>query len=104
MHIIDTHLHVWNLEKVNYGWLTPDLEILYQNYELDQMPPLLASANILKTVLVQAENSFEDTDYMLSGAEEYDFVAGVVGWLPLLNPDQTAIALEKYKKIHTSRV
>jgi L-fuconolactonase len=98
MNIIDTHLHVWNLEKVNYGWLKPELGILYKNYEFDVIPALLENTLVKKIVLVQAENSFEDTDYMLEGAKKHNFVAGVVGWLPLSNPIQTAIYLEKYKK------
>ncbi|MCU0391348.1 MAG: amidohydrolase family protein [Thermoflexibacter sp.] len=99
MKIIDAHLHIWNLEKVDYSWLTADLGVLYQNYELNAMPPLMAQAGVSKAILVQAANSIEETDFMLASAENSDFVSGVVGWLPLLNPDLTAKYLEKYKKI-----
>jgi L-fuconolactonase len=99
MKIIDAHLHIWNLEKVDYSWLNADLGVLYQNYELNAMPPLMAQAGVSKAILVQAANSIEETDLMLASAENSDFVSGVVGWLPLLNPDLTAKYLEKYKKI-----
>lgn len=98
MKLIDTHLHIWNLDKVVYPWLTPDLGILYQNYEIRQMPPLMKEANISHAVLVQAANSLQETDFMLQSAEQADFVVGVVGWLPLLEPAKTALFLEKYKQ------
>ncbi len=97
MKLIDTHLHIWNLDKVVYPWLSSDLGILYQNYELDQMPPLMKESNVSHAILVQAANSLEETDFMLQSAERADFVVGVVGWLPLLEPAQTALFLEKYK-------
>ncbi|GAB4199791.1 MAG: amidohydrolase family protein [Thermoflexibacter sp.] len=98
MKLIDTHLHIWNLDKVAYPWLTPDLGILYQNYEIDQMPTLMKEAQVSHTILVQAANSLEETDFMLLSARQEDFVVGVVGWLPLLEPAQTAFFLEKYKQ------
>ncbi|SFE52726.1 amidohydrolase family protein [Thermoflexibacter ruber] len=98
MKLIDTHLHIWNLDKVAYPWLTPDLGILYQNYEIDQMLPLMQEAQVSHAILVQAANSLEETDFMLLSARQKDFVVGVVGWLPLLEPAQTALFLEKYKQ------
>ncbi len=98
MKLIDTHLHIWNLDKVVYPWLSPDLGILYQNYELDQMPSLMKESEVSHAILVQAANSLEETDFMLQSAEQKDFVVGVVGWLPLLEPSQAALFLEKYKQ------
>ncbi len=98
MRITDTHLHIWNLQKVNYSWLTPELGILYQNYEVPAVAWLMAEANVAKAILVQAANSFEETDFMLESAQKYSCIAGVVGWLPLLSPVATAKFIEKYQK------
>jgi L-fuconolactonase len=50
-------------------------------------------------VLVQAANNLEDTDIMLAVAEKTEWIKGVVGWLPLMNPDETERLLdEKYAK------
>ncbi|MGF2413575.1 MAG: amidohydrolase family protein, partial [Ferruginibacter sp.] len=40
-------------------------------------------------VLVQASNNVQDTDWMLEVADNTDWVTGVVGWLPLMKPDET---------------
>ena len=47
-------------------------------------------------VLVQAEDSEADTELMLAAAEKWDFVAGVVGWVQLDDPDTAAAQLSRY--------
>lgn len=98
MEIIDTHLHIWNLQRVYYAWLKPELGILYQNYEVAEVATQMSAANVAKAILVQAANSIEETDFMIENAEKYECIAGVVGWLPLLSPVTTAKFVEKYKK------
>jgi L-fuconolactonase len=95
---IDAHQHFWNLEKVSYPWLVPAYGPLYRTIEAAELEPLIKAAGINKTVIVQAMDSYEDTDYMLETAAHYDWVAGVVGWVPLNKPDETAKKLELYTK------
>lgn len=93
---IDAHQHFWNLEHSEYAWLTPDLGPIYRTFEPDELKPQLEQAGVDGTVIVQAENSYADTDYMLSIADERAWVVGVVGWVPLLEPDEAATALDRY--------
>ncbi|KQX45386.1 amidohydrolase family protein [Paenibacillus sp. Root444D2] len=95
---IDAHQHFWNLDKVAYPWLVPAYGPLYRTIEAPELEPLINDAGIDKTVLVQAMDSYEDTDYMLETAAKYDWVAGVVGWVPLNKPDEAAKKLELYTK------
>ena len=95
---IDAHQHFWDLERVEYPWLTPDLAPIHRNFEPAELEPLLDAAGIARTVLVQAANSFEDTGYMLEQADRHPWIAGVVGWLPLLEPGVTESALERYAR------
>ena len=92
---LDTHQHFWNLDKVEYPWLLPDFGPIYATFEAPDLEPLLQAANMEKTVIVQAANSYEDTDYMLATAAHFDWVAGVVGWVPLLDPAETARKLDE---------
>lgn len=95
--IIDTHLHVWNFEKAHYPWLEGDTSILNRTYHIGEVEEEQKKAGITEVVLVQSANNFEDTDWMLDVAETKETVTGVVGWLPLLHPDQTEKVLaEKY--------
>lgn len=91
---IDAHQHFWNLDKVKYPWLVPEYGPIYRTFEAPELEPLIRAAGIDKTVIVQAMDSYEDTEYMLETAAQYDWVGGVVGWVPLNRPDE---AREKLK-------
>ncbi|MFC0333603.1 amidohydrolase family protein [Paenibacillus sepulcri] len=95
---IDAHQHFWNLEKVAYPWLTAGFGPIYRTIEAPELEPLLRENGIDRTVIVQAMDSYEDTDYMLETAAQYDWVAGVVGWVPLNKPDEAARRLELYTR------
>ena len=95
---IDAHQHVWNLEKVDYPWLGPSSGPIYRTIEAPELEPLLQKTGVDKTIIVQAMNSYEDTDYMLETAAAHDWVAGVVGWVPLQRPKEAAEKLEMYSR------
>jgi L-fuconolactonase len=84
---IDSHQHFWNLEKIAYPWLDPLFGSICRTIEAPELEPLVRAAGIDKTIIVQAMNSYADTEYMLQVAAEYDWVGGVVGWLPLNIPE-----------------
>lgn len=78
---IDAHQHFWQINRGDYGWLTPDLDILYKDYLPENLHDLMVRCQIDGTVLVQAAPTVNETHYMLSLADEYDFIKGVVGWI-----------------------
>ena len=94
--IIDTHLHTWDLNKLDYYWLKNDNSILAKTYLLDEVLPQMADAGVTGAVLVQATNRLEETDWLLQLASEYDCILGGVVWLPLNNPTAFNKALETY--------
>jgi L-fuconolactonase len=96
--VVDAHQHVWDLEKVDYPWLTPEYGPLNRTFEAGELGPQLKKAGVDATVLVQAANSYEDTKHMLSVADEHDFVSGVVGWVPLIRPAETRKMLEHFRR------
>jgi L-fuconolactonase len=81
--IVDSHQHFWDLDKVEYPWLVPAYGPIYRSFTPPELEPQLAAAGIDRTVLVQAANSYADTDAMLAQAAEHAFIGAVVGWLPL---------------------
>lgn len=96
MLVIDAHQHLWDLGSVAYPWLTPDLAAINRTFTFDELEPQLDEHGVDRTVLVQAVNSFEDTEAMLAVARERPRVAGVVGWIPLLDPLDAAPVIERY--------
>ncbi len=87
--IIDTHIHVWNFDKAEYGWLKNDTSILKRTYHIEEIEEERKNAGINAGVLVQASINTEDTDWMLEVADKTDWIKGVVGWLPLMDPAKT---------------
>jgi len=80
---VDAHQHFWHLARGDYGWLTPDFAPIYRDFEPTDLAPLLRSAGVDLTVLVQAAPSVPETEFLLDIAAQTDFVAGVVGWLDM---------------------
>lgn len=95
---IDAHQHFWKVSGNRYGWLSEDDELLYRDFGPQELKPLLDEAGIDKTVLVQSGDYDWDTVYMLEQADAADWIAGIVGWVPLDQPDEAGKRLEAYKK------
>jgi L-fuconolactonase len=93
--IIDAHLHVWDLRRSEYAWLTPDLGPLHRTFTPEQAQAELEAAGIASAVLVQAEDSERDTVYMLEAARRHPWVAGIVGWVQLDAPDVAELQLDR---------
>jgi len=78
---IDSHHHFWCIDRGDYGWLTPDMSVLYRDYLPGDFAPLLPDANVVGSILVQAAPTEAETRYLLDLASRTPFVLGVVGWI-----------------------
>jgi L-fucono-1,5-lactonase len=94
--VVDAHLHIWDLERSEYSWLTPQLGPLYATFTPEQAQAELAAAGIEWAVLVQAEDSERDTELMLEAAGRHPWIAGVVGWVPLDDPAAAERGLDRW--------
>ena len=85
--IVDSHHHFWQVGRFDYPWMSSSDKILYRDYLPQTLEPLLRQNGVAKTVLVQASNSVAESRWLLSLADANPFIAGVVGWVELANPD-----------------
>ena len=46
-HIVDSHVHVWDLERAEYTWLENDTSILNKTYSIDQLRELLLEPRMM---------------------------------------------------------
>jgi L-fuconolactonase len=92
--VVDAHLHIWDLERSDYAWLTPD-HPLRRTFTPEQAHAELEAAGIGAAVLVQAEDSERDTELMLEAADRHPWIAGVVGWVRLDDPPVAERQLER---------
>jgi len=84
---IDAHQHFWRYSPADYGWIGDDLAVLRRDFLPADLRPELAAAGIGATVGVQARQSLRETDWLLELAANHEFIAGVVGWVPLASPE-----------------
>jgi L-fuconolactonase len=80
---IDAHHHLWRYTPEQYGWITDPMRLLRRDFMPQDLKPLLDRAGIAGTVLVQARQTLEETDWMLQQADQVSSIRGVVGWAPI---------------------
>lgn len=85
--MIDTHLHLWDLSRGGNGWLAPRHGELYRSFGVTEADRELAAAGVDGVVLVQAEDSVAETDFLLAAARGWPRARGVVGWVDLAEPE-----------------
>jgi L-fuconolactonase len=94
MSVIDSHHHFWWLDKHSYQWPPKAADAMTRDFTPDDLRPELAACGIDGTVLVQVLQLAETREF-LDLAHSVDFVRGVVGWVPLADPNATGAALEE---------
>ncbi|WP_129841038.1 amidohydrolase family protein [Streptomyces sp. RFCAC02] len=86
MPVIDAHHHFWRVARQHQAWRTPDHHAIDRDYDPADLRAELAAAGVDATVLVQSVDTPEENDRLAAYADSADYVAGVVGWLPLADP------------------
>jgi L-fuconolactonase len=81
--ILDAHQHFWKFNPVRDAWITEEMSVIRRDFLPEHMHSLLDNADIGGTISVQADQSEEETKFLLALAHEYGFIRGVVGWLDL---------------------
>jgi L-fuconolactonase len=92
---IDAHQHFWDPERVPLPWLRADHAAIARAFEPAELEPQLAASNVIATILVQSACADEDTELMLEYAARHDWIAAVVAWLPLADPQRAIERLEQ---------
>jgi L-fuconolactonase len=85
-HWIDAHNHFWRFEPGEYRWIDDSMSVLRRDYLPGDLAPLLRASGVRATVAVQARQTLEETEWLLSLADANAAIAAVVGWVPLASP------------------
>ncbi len=81
--IIDAHQHLWSYQPSEYSWISKDMSVLARDYLPEQLRAEMVKAKVDGTVAVQARQTLQETEWLLSLARNSTIVRGVVGWAPL---------------------
>ncbi|QDU89811.1 Amidohydrolase [Pirellulimonas nuda] len=84
--ILDSHHHLWQYSPREYGWIGKGMESIARDFALSDLEAAAAAAGVEASVAVQARQTVEETDWLISLAEQPGMIRGVVGWAPLADP------------------
>jgi L-fuconolactonase len=83
---VDGHQHFWVYKPEDLPWIPPELPLLRRDYLPEHLAPLLQANGVDGTIVVQAQHSLRETQWLLELAERHPFIRGVVGWVDLRSP------------------
>ena len=91
---IDSHHHFWRYDPLEYDWISDSMEVLRRDFLPADLQREIIAAGIRGVVSVQARQTVGETRFLLDLAAANDFILGVVGWVPLVDPGVTEILAE----------
>ncbi|MGQ8917020.1 amidohydrolase family protein [Pseudomonas lundensis] len=80
---LDAHQHFWRYDAARYPWITGDMPALRQDFQPDDLRPLLDRAGLDGCIAVQARACETETDRLLVLAHRHPWIRAVVGWADL---------------------
>lgn len=83
---IDSHQHFWQYNAVRHAWITEEMSLLKRDFMPENLDEERKANNIDATIAVQADQSEEETLFLLQLAQRNASIAGVVGWVDLCSP------------------
>jgi L-fuconolactonase len=83
MMVIDAHHHLWRYSAAEYGWIDDSMAELRRDFVTADLEHELTTTGVDGTVVVQARQTEEETQWLLSCARETTRIFGVVGWAPI---------------------
>ncbi|MGJ1416914.1 amidohydrolase family protein [Sphingobacterium multivorum] len=84
---IDTHQHFWKFDPIRDRWITEEMQVIKRDFSPLDIQFVLERNGFGGSVAVQADQSKEETAYLVQLANDYPFIKGVVGWIDLQAAD-----------------
>ena len=80
---LDSHQHFWKYSPQQHNWIDDSMVSLKRDFLPNDLEPHLIENKIEACVVVQADQSEQETECLLELATQYEFIKGVVGWVDL---------------------
>jgi L-fuconolactonase len=103
--VIDAHQHFWRYDPVRDNWITDQMSTLKRDFLPQELLPQLTANGIDGCIAVQADQSEEETMFLLELASQHSQIVGVVGWVDLTarNLGQRLEYFSQFKKLRGFR-
>src|SRR4051812_1719649 len=80
---IDSHQHFWKFDPLRDAWITEDMATIRRDFIPEDLIREMRVNNIDGCIAVQADQSEQETRFLLDLASRHREVVGVVGWVDL---------------------
>jgi L-fuconolactonase len=94
---IDSHQHFWQYDSGRHSWITDAMAVLKRDFLPPDLNRELQGSGVGASIAVQADQSEDETLFLLDLAKRYPAVAGVVGWVDLC-ADDVSKRLESFSR------
>ncbi len=96
--VIDSHQHFWKYEPVKHEWIDDNMSTIRRDFLPSDLQKVYNENGIDGCVAVQADQTLNETYFLIELSNDYDFIKGVVGWVDLRHDDIVS-DLEKYSAV-----
>ena len=86
---VDAHQHFWRYSADEYPWIPAD-SALQRDWLPEDLAAVQAPLGLEGSIAVQARQTLEETRWLLSLADKYPRIHGVVGWVDLRSAELDA--------------
>jgi len=97
---IDAHQHFWEYVKDEYSWISDSMIGIRRDFLPVDFQKELLDLGFDGSIAVQARQTEQETEWLLSLSEQNDFILGVVGWVDLRdrNVNEVLAAYSRHSK------
>jgi L-fuconolactonase len=98
---LDSHQHFWQFDPIRDLWINESMKIIQKDFLPMDLKPELDMKGIQGCIAVQADQSDQETAFLLHLGKKNSWIKGVVGWVDLASPDleQKLEAYQAEKKL-----
>jgi L-fuconolactonase len=102
---IDSHQHFWRYNPTRDAWITDDMSILKRDFLPEELALECKANGIDASIAVQADQSENETLFLLELAQGNPRIAGVVGWTDLAsaNVEEQLLNFSRHEKLRGFR-
>ena len=94
---IDSHQHFWKYNPASHVWMNDEMTVLKKDFMPADLLPFLTNCSLSGCVAVQASQMEDENTFLLTLANQYDFIKGIVGWVDLRS-DKVSERLSYYQQ------
>ena len=81
--MIDGHQHYWRYTANDYDWIDESMSVIQRDFLPADAASVMKVAGVSAAIAVQAQQTLEDTRWLLQLAKTHETIAAVVGWIDL---------------------